>query len=76
METNLIKAIGTEGATSPIHEITIKRRVVQPHDVQMEILYCGICFLLFSYCHSFLSYFNSYLYFPATKRVCTNSYKL
>lgn len=43
METNLIKAIGTEGATSPMQELTIKRRVVQPHDVQMEILYCGIC---------------------------------
>jgi alcohol dehydrogenase (NADP+) len=43
METKQIKAYGTEAATQPLKEMTIKRRMVQPHDIEMEILYCGIC---------------------------------
>jgi len=43
MNTKQVKAYGTTTATEPLQEITINRRVVQPHDVEMEILYCGIC---------------------------------
>ena len=38
-----IKAFGTEAADEPLREMNIKRREVLPHDVEMEILYCGIC---------------------------------
>jgi uncharacterized zinc-type alcohol dehydrogenase-like protein len=43
METKQVKAYGTASATEPLQEISIKRRIVQSHDVEMEILYCGIC---------------------------------
>lgn len=43
MNTTEVKAYGTASATQPLAEITIMRRVVQAHDVQFEILYCGIC---------------------------------
>jgi uncharacterized zinc-type alcohol dehydrogenase-like protein len=43
MITKRIKAFGSTSVTEPLHEITINRRVVQQHDVEMEILYCGIC---------------------------------
>lgn len=43
METKQVKAYGTSATTEPLKEITIERRKVQPHDVEMEILYCGIC---------------------------------
>ena len=37
------KAYGAESATTPIVPLTIERRDPKPHDVQMEILFCGIC---------------------------------
>ncbi|MBI2731678.1 MAG: NAD(P)-dependent alcohol dehydrogenase [Sphingobacteriales bacterium] len=37
------KAYGAQSATSPIAPLTIERRNPKPHDVQIEILYCGIC---------------------------------
>jgi len=43
METNEVKAYGTEAVNVPLHSMNIKRRELQPHDVEMEILYCGIC---------------------------------
>ena len=43
METKIIKAFGTEAVNVPLHEMKINRRELQPHDVEMEILYCGIC---------------------------------
>lgn len=43
METKQVKAYGTASATQPLQEMNINRRAVQPHDVEMEILYCGIC---------------------------------
>ncbi|MFA6335854.1 MAG: NAD(P)-dependent alcohol dehydrogenase [Bacteroidales bacterium] len=43
METKQIKAFGTKASDRPLEELTIKRRVVQPHDVEFKILYCGIC---------------------------------
>lgn len=43
MNTKQIKAYGTTTVEEPLHEMTINRRVVQPHDVEFEMLYCGIC---------------------------------
>jgi alcohol dehydrogenase (NADP+) len=37
------KAYGAESATTPIVALTIERREPKPHDVQVEILYCGVC---------------------------------
>jgi uncharacterized zinc-type alcohol dehydrogenase-like protein len=43
METKIVKAFGTEAAGAPLHSMNIKRRELLPHDVEMKILYCGIC---------------------------------
>ncbi len=43
MESINTKAYGTNAPTAPLKEMDIVRRKVQPHDVQFEILYCGIC---------------------------------
>jgi alcohol dehydrogenase (NADP+) len=38
-----IKAYAAESATTPVVPFTIQRRDPKPHDVQIEILYCGVC---------------------------------
>ncbi|MDR1451977.1 MAG: NAD(P)-dependent alcohol dehydrogenase [Helicobacteraceae bacterium] len=38
-----VKAFGTYAADKPLEQLTINRRIVAPHDVEFEILYCGIC---------------------------------
>ncbi len=43
MKTKNIKAYGTLASDAPLHSMNINRRELQPHDVEMEILYCGIC---------------------------------
>jgi alcohol dehydrogenase (NADP+) len=47
MQNNMIvtnvKAFGTETAKAPLIPMNIQRRSVTPHDVEIEILYCGIC---------------------------------
>jgi uncharacterized zinc-type alcohol dehydrogenase-like protein len=43
METNNVKAFGTEAADAPLKPMNIQRRNVLPNDVEIEILYCGIC---------------------------------
>lgn len=43
METKNIKAYGTTGANELLQEMTIQRRALLAHDVEMEILFCGIC---------------------------------
>ena len=43
MNTKEVKAYGTVAVDKPLKEMNIKRRAVQSHDVEMEILYCGIC---------------------------------
>ncbi len=43
MTTNNIKAYGTEAADAPLKNLNIQRREVTTHDIQIEILYCGIC---------------------------------
>ena len=37
------KAYSAPSATSPLASTTITRRDPTEHDVQIEILYCGIC---------------------------------
>lgn len=43
METKQTKAYGKESVTQPLHEMLINRRAIQAHDVEFEVLYCGIC---------------------------------
>jgi uncharacterized zinc-type alcohol dehydrogenase-like protein len=43
METKSVKAFGTESADAPLKPIDIKRRSVLQNDVEIEILYCGVC---------------------------------
>jgi uncharacterized zinc-type alcohol dehydrogenase-like protein len=37
------KSYAAQTATAPLAPFTINRRDPKPHDVQMEILYCGVC---------------------------------
>jgi uncharacterized zinc-type alcohol dehydrogenase-like protein len=37
------KAFAAQSATSPLGPMTIQRRDPRPQDVQMEVLYCGVC---------------------------------
>lgn len=37
------KAYAAQSAESPLAEWNIERRTPKPHDVQIEILYCGVC---------------------------------
>lgn len=43
MKTQEVKAYGTSAVSEPLKQMNIKRRAVQAHDVEFEILYCGIC---------------------------------
>jgi uncharacterized zinc-type alcohol dehydrogenase-like protein len=43
METKTIQAFGTSSASEPLKKMEIKRRALLANDVEMEILYCGIC---------------------------------
>jgi len=43
METKTVKAYGTKAVDKPLEKINIERRALQPHDVEFDILYCGIC---------------------------------
>ncbi len=40
---SLVKAYGTQTATSPVAPLNIERREPSLHDVEIEILYCGVC---------------------------------
>jgi alcohol dehydrogenase (NADP+) len=37
------KAYAAQSATTPLAESSIERRAPKPHDVQIEILFCGVC---------------------------------
>jgi alcohol dehydrogenase (NADP+) len=41
--TYTAKAYAATNATEPFEPFTIRRRVPQPEDVQIEILFCGVC---------------------------------
>jgi len=43
MEVTNIKAFGTESSQAPLQELNIQRRKATAHDVEIEILYCGVC---------------------------------
>jgi len=43
METFEIKAFGTDSKNEALKELTIKRRVTTPKDVEIDILFCGVC---------------------------------
>ena len=43
IETQTTRAWAAVSATSPLAPTTIRRRLPGEHDVQIEILYCGVC---------------------------------
>lgn len=43
MKTKEIKAYGTYLATAPLEMLKITRRMPTSHDVEIDILYCGVC---------------------------------
>lgn len=43
MTTTNVKAWGTHAADADLKEMAIPRRAVQARDVEIEILYCGVC---------------------------------
>src|SRR5690242_525586 len=43
IKTKEVKAFGTESAKANLQQLNIKRRNTTPHDVEIEILYCGVC---------------------------------
>jgi alcohol dehydrogenase (NADP+) len=43
METKVVKAFGTASAQVSLKEMKIERRAVTAHDIEIEILYCGVC---------------------------------
>src|SRR5437867_12878871 len=43
MNTTKARAYAAQGATSPLASTTVPRRVPTEHDVEIEILFCGIC---------------------------------
>jgi alcohol dehydrogenase (NADP+) len=40
---SVTKAYAAQSATSPLAPFQIERRALRPHDVQLEILFCGVC---------------------------------
>jgi uncharacterized zinc-type alcohol dehydrogenase-like protein len=42
-QTYPVKAFAAAGAALPLRPHTIRRRAVRPQDIQIEILYCGVC---------------------------------
>ncbi len=43
METTQVKAFGTKAADADLEQMNIPRRNALPDDVEIEILYCGVC---------------------------------
>ncbi|MEJ1240573.1 NAD(P)-dependent alcohol dehydrogenase [Chryseolinea sp. T2] len=43
MEIKRIKAFGALTADAPLNKMTINRRATTPHDVEIDILFCGVC---------------------------------
>lgn len=43
MKTTPVKAYGTEAATAPLKQLSIDRRDVTAKDVEIDILFCGVC---------------------------------
>ena len=43
MDTTTVKAFGTSAADADLAQMNIERREPTPKDVEIEILYCGVC---------------------------------
>lgn len=43
MKTHNVKAFGAAAADADLKQMTIERRAVGAHDVEIDILYCGVC---------------------------------
>ncbi|TZF81000.1 NAD(P)-dependent alcohol dehydrogenase [Pedobacter sp. BS3] len=43
MNITAVKAYGTKAAEAPLNLLNINRRKPTPHDVAIDILYCGVC---------------------------------
>ena len=43
MPSHQVKAYGSAALNRPLAEMSIPRRDLQAHDIEMEVLYCGIC---------------------------------
>ena len=43
MKTTNVKAFGTKAADAPLKEMKIDRREVTAKDIEIEILFCGVC---------------------------------
>jgi len=43
MNVKEVKAFGAKAATARLDSLSIQRRSVTPHDVEIEILFCGVC---------------------------------
>ncbi|RYG54230.1 MAG: NAD(P)-dependent alcohol dehydrogenase [Chitinophagaceae bacterium] len=43
MSIKKVRAFGTEAAEDELKPLDIKRRNPKPHDVEIEILFCGVC---------------------------------
>lgn len=43
IESKGVKAFGNEAADAPLGGLNIQRRTPTPHDVEIEIAYCGVC---------------------------------
>ncbi|MES2748317.1 MAG: NAD(P)-dependent alcohol dehydrogenase [Bacteroidota bacterium] len=43
METSNVKAYGTQSADADLEQMNISRRDVQSKDIEIEIMYCGVC---------------------------------
>ncbi len=43
MVTKNVKAYGTEASNAPLKPMKIKRREITSKDIEIEILYCGVC---------------------------------
>jgi uncharacterized zinc-type alcohol dehydrogenase-like protein len=43
ISTKKVKAFGTEAADAQLQQMNIQRRKPRLHDVEIEILYCGVC---------------------------------
>src|SRR6187551_1347442 len=43
METKNAKAFGTDAPDADLMQMNIQRRIVTASDVEIEILYCGVC---------------------------------
>lgn len=43
LRTKQVKAYGTEAAEAALNQLHINRRRPTPHDIEIDILYCGVC---------------------------------